>query len=73
MIPFMSVGINYEPINWKLISHQITDDLHEYEFLASSCYKGYSYSLKAVDSPRGQKQHFEILFKISFQSHLESM
>lgn len=62
MIPFAAVGIGYEPIEWELISHHVTGDAHRYEFRAASRYKGYSYSLKAVDGPQGQKQHFEILF-----------
>ncbi len=62
MKPFMTLGIDYEPIHWVLISHIQEGDMHRYEYRASSIFEGYSYSLKVTNSPDRLAQHFTIVF-----------
>ena len=60
MIPFTSVGINSEPINWELISYTQTGSTHRYEYCAPSQYGNRIYHLSAVVSPTKESQHITI-------------
>lgn len=55
--PFVTIGINHEPINWKLVSNIQTDSADKYEYCAPSQYTDRKYHLCATINQEGEFQH----------------